>query len=223
MRTCDSRFPGRSSTPARPATPAATRDRPRERGDDLASSGAEWVCPGPPPRARGRQVTGTRVTHRPGATPASTRTTPSGSTRVGRCWDHPRERGDDAMTLRSLADQPGPPPRARGRRGRPGAQGPGRGTTPASAGTTERDAYAEYLALGPPPRARGRHRGMRRRAAGLGTTPASAGTTSPPRARPRCTRDHPRERGDDGRGRAPTVASRGTTPASAGTTSGRRL
>jgi hypothetical protein len=111
----------------------------------------------------------------------------------------------------------GPPPRARGRQPRPRAARTGRGTTPASAGTTrspgigctpptdhprERGDDVRFYRSGgntngPPPRARGRLRARRPAARCRGTTPASAGTTPSRSRRSARPGDHPRERGDD--------------------------
>ena len=200
----------------------ARGDHPRVRGDDPATRSRGRASAGPPPRARGRPPASRPRAHTAGTTPACAGTTrrPLGSeTRAG---DHPRVRGDDGVVLGIALVALGPPPRARGRRGPAHRRRPGRGTTPACAGTTQVMSHAiwstrdhprvrgddlhQYTAeenkRGPPPRARGRLSRL-----------------------VRCGRrsgDHPRVRGDDhGLGRRAPIPV-GTTPACAGTTSWRR-
>ena len=193
---------------------------------------------GPPPRARGRRAGRVGLRVRLGTTPASVGTTRRGAGSASTCRDHPGERGDDSVREQAAEDRQGPPPRARGRRlARPDRPFPD-GTTPASAGTTDRsvrtgihrwdhprergDDSAEPgragCSRGPPPRARGRPAEIGQPGRRLGTTPASAGTT-PTSSSARCPGcgPPPRARGRLVRG-LDVALGPGTTPASAGTT-----
>src|SRR5690606_2436331 len=110
---------------------------------------------------------------------------------------HPRVRGDDSGGVAQLDDYEGTPPRARGRRARPGRWLRGGWNTPACAGTTREDLAAadEWTEH---PRVRGDDCRW--------SSPPPTGHGTPPRARgrPRLRRgrlggspEHPRVRGDD--------------------------
>ena len=172
---------------------------------------------GPPPRARGRRPHVVSAAALPRTTPASAGTTATGSRWRSRSRDHPRERGDDMSRVCAAPDNPGPPPRARGRPGLWRERPRQAGTTPASAGTTGSSRWSRWrmrdhprergddppqfewtaCRAGPPPRARGRPAQGGRDRAEERTTPASAGTTLLRVWADSPTRDHPRERGDD--------------------------
>ena len=197
--------------------PDRRRDHPRERGDDSRQVSTGLVSSGPPPRARGRQSRTSARGRPPGTTPASAGTTDQHGQDQRIRWDHPRERGDDLVTLRALPADEGPPPRARGRQTGHRSTTPRSRTTPASAGTTRRrwrvrssgrdhprergddehDSDRPASAWGPPPRARGRRSCATGRRRSTWTTPASAGTTVADPGRSVVAEDHPRERGDD--------------------------
>ena len=158
-----------------PASTNTARDHPRERGDDYGDWSVMPDGAGPPPRARGRRPSVGRPAARSGATLASARTTTPANAPSPTLRDHPCERGDDPNVTSASEIGAGPPPRARGRRGRPGGGLDDRGTTPASAGTTcsaaprapgwrdhprergddENSMNSEPAAPGPPPRAQG--------------------------------------------------------------------
>ena len=118
-----------------------TGDHPRQRGDDHQRLTGRGSGLGPPPPARGRPVPGWVVGAGGGTTPASAGTTHPTRQVGGLLRDHPRQRGDDAELIDTSNGPPGPPPPARGRQQPATRTILARGTTPASAGTTDRRAH----------------------------------------------------------------------------------
>ena len=227
---------GAGTTRRGAATGGPRWDHPRGRGDDDGGVAVEDDQQGPPPRARGRLSRENRHNATIGTTPAGAGTTSPSPTGLLVRRDHPRGRGDDACLPAVDDDMPGPPPRARGRRGPGTDERRWRGTTPAGAGTTT-SARGDRVGCrdhprgrgddkpghgpvrggqGPPPRARGRRYLTVVPLEAGGTTPAGAGTTptcSPPGSTPR---DHPRGRGDDQLGEDASVGDRGPPPRARG-------
>ena len=172
---------------------------------------------GPPPLARGER--GGRRRRRPaaGTTPARAGRTSSSSPPPPRRTDHPRSRGENKEMNGFVKVMTGPPPLARGERGRLRIHRRRCRTTPARAGRTDGGAMMESAeadhprsrgengagvpasraARGPPPPARGEPLRGQRPIRTERTTPARAGRT------PRCPSpaspppDHPRSRGEN--------------------------
>ncbi len=195
---------GARSTPAcagttcscRPAAPPLTV-HPRVRGDNSTAA------PGDEPVDR--------------STPACAETTSMASTKDSCCSVHPRVRGDNARVMRSPMAMAGPPPRARGQRGRGDGRGVRLRSTPACAGTTTAPlagsttvtvhprvrgdnvptSSAARRRIGPPPRARGQQRAEHFAKLAERSTPACAGTTNTARPSRRSAPVHPRVRGDN--------------------------
>ena len=126
-------------------------------------------------------------------------------------------RGEDFVPTRTIEDECGSPPHARGRRARSACFGRFRGLTPACAGKTsnsppgpsttwahprmrgEDDTSKNPLRsiVGSPPHARGRLADEKALGAGIGLTPACAGKTPRSCRRRPAARAHPRMRGED--------------------------
>ena len=193
-------------------------DHPRERGEHAEHVGGIMPGIGPPPRARGAHRRHISRHAGPGTTPASAGSTDLRPPDAGTAGDHPRERGEHQGPALVDGCRSGPPPRARGARTARHPRAAGRGTTPASAGSTstssapsdpswdhprERGEHLrgdDWLSRlpGPPPRARGAPRQPRSLAPPRRTTPASAGSTRSSSTATGTRRDHPRERGEHG-------------------------
>ena len=130
--------------------------------------------------------------------------------------DHPRMRGEHAMSVSGLTAQQGSSPHARGAlRDRIG-HALREGIIPACAGSTCRlapvckstwdhprmrgehagPAWSRRSGLGSSPHARGAHRRPARRHGPGRIIPACAGSTRPPTRRRASSRDHPRMRGE---------------------------
>ncbi len=208
------------------------RAHPRVGGDGLTTSDRRSSARGSPPRGRGRRqfVPGGRDVG--GLTPAWAGTatrleTPTDSTRA-----HPRVGGDGPEASRGLIWRRGSPPRGRGRPPTADTCCPGRGLTPAWAGTADR----RLPRLGPsrahprvggdgdgcekscqrqrgsPPRGRGRLRSLRSQGALEGLTPAWAGTAREAVDAHCRTGAHPRVGGDGERRAADAERKAGSPP-----------
>ncbi len=178
--------------------PTTTRDHPRVRGERGDRHGVHDLESGPPPRTRGTHVRLDRGHLGVGTTPAYAGNAYAGGARGLSRRDHPRVRGERAVTGRAGVLIWGPPPRTRGTRYVEDDHGGDLGTTPAYAGNAPASVPATRRArdhprvrgerktrpsrlrglMGPPPRTRGT------RAAALppdrpqGTTPAYAGNAT---------------------------------------------
>ncbi len=185
------------NAPPAPRRCAPSRDHPRVRGERSPCMLTGTWSRGPPPRTRGTHQHGAGGGHHVGTTPAYAGnadvcgsqarhrgTTPAYAGNA-RCpctiWptpgDHPRVRGERAMTRLPALAHVGPPPRTRGTRAPPPASGGALGTTPAYAGNATptwsyRPATWDHPRVrgerffaagctdatgGPPPRTRGTH------------------------------------------------------------------
>ena len=192
---------------------------------------------GSPPLARGRHKVTETDGGRLGITPARAGT--ATGTRTVHPWssDHPRSRGDGAITSDNWDEFLGSPPLARGRRNSmadvttPAGITPARAWTapvtpmyhcdcrdhPRSRGDGSETRPKAFDKAGSPPLARGRHRMAPGDPRFTGITPARAGTAPGVRTRSRDRTDHPRSRGDGRDLRHPGVRAPGITPARAGT------
>ncbi len=173
---------------------------------------------------------------RAGTNPACAGTTRPPAVETCGGTDQPRLRGDDAQTLRNLADAGGPTPPARGRQRHDPQRHPRARTNPACAGTTPGrrprsrprsdqprlrgddvdGGDAEVRVQGPTPPARGRPAGRRAQRRGRGTDPACAGTTHRRPPQRRRQGDQPRLRGDDSRISVLLIVVTGPTPPARG-------
>src|SRR6266508_1223355 len=175
-----------------------TRDHPRVRGERSKTHVSTWSTSGPPPRTRGTHLHRIGGHLGVGTTPAYAGNAYAGGARGLSRRDHPRVRGERAVTGRAGVLIWGPPPRTRGTRYVEDDHGGDLGTTPAYAGNAPASVPATRRArdhprvrgerktrpsrlrglMGPPPRTRGT------RAAALppdrpqGTTPAYAGNAT---------------------------------------------
>ena len=145
---------------------------------------------------------------------------------------HPRECGDDPVTIARNVSELGSPPRMRGRRMARPSGSPKNRLTPANAGTTlrtrlistlrwahPRECGDDPIALatltqtaGSPPRMRGRLGKILDPDPGGRLTPANAGTTSQLQAWGGAREAHPRECGDDSNGRIESGDKLGSPP-----------
>ena len=195
------------------------RAHPRECGDDVQLRDAFRRVFGSPPRMRGRRRERRIPPSHGGLTPANAGTTLRGLKRQWHSAAHPRECGDDTMTLALASLSAGSPPRMRGRRMARSRRMAARRLTPANAGTTSwlavgwiaRSAHPRECGddlfrstrqgnnTGSPPRMRGRRESTPRWRTVGRLTPANAGTTSGRRRMAQTRRAHPRECGDDRR------------------------
>ena len=91
-------------------------EHPRERGEDTGCGSARRGSRGAPPRARGGRQLRDGHPAAAGSTPASAGRTPDGAPRRRRCTEHPRERGEDSVSINGSPAISGAPPRARGGR-----------------------------------------------------------------------------------------------------------
>src|SRR6266540_3590919 len=196
---------------SRPLSSSPSRDHPRVRGERARPTAPSRHARGPPPRTRGTHPQRPGDVLQVGTTPAYAGNAARACSPARGAGDHPRVRGERAVSLHDLANTRGPPPRTRGTRDDQVAGAGPRGTTPAYAGNAaapasqrgrpwdhprvrgERDAHMVIPAgdLGPPPRTRGTllRRRMYRR--DRGTTPAYAGNASRHRRRTRRARGPP--------------------------------
>ncbi len=117
-------------------TPRTARrwDHPRVRGEQEVRVVVEVVAVGSPPRARGTGAVRVPRAGWPGITPACAGNRSSARGRHRPTRDHPRVRGEQAMTVCSVPRCPGSPPRARGTDERGGVGDGALGITPACAG-----------------------------------------------------------------------------------------
>ena len=191
-------------------------DHPRLRGEHATGATMSTTVTGSPPPARGarcRSVTGHVVV---GITPACAGSAEPHTCRFVPDADHPRLRGEHAISLGRVARSPGSPPPARGARGDHGRSRFCPRITPACAGSTCA-AWERGLGVWDHPRLRGEHwplpadvadalgspppaRGARH-AHGWGAlapriTPACAGSTLVAGRLAGSPRDHPRLRGE---------------------------
>ena len=173
---------------------------------------------GKPPPARGRRLSRLAPRGQPGKTPACAGTTLRAQSTANHPVENPRLRGDDLTKTDDGPVSGGKPPPARGRPPRLGRCLPGRGKTPACAGTTTPTKAKTWSVVenprlrgddlnhacmtitehGKPPPARGRRQATCERGECRRKTPACAGTTPSPRAGQPVTPENPRLRGDDG-------------------------
>ena len=113
-------------------------DHPRMRGEDR-SVWWLWLCVlGSPPHARGRLFNNKVSQSRLGITPACAGKTTTSSSNASMLRDHPRMRGEDALTSRGDVMEEGSPPHARGRPYSDRSDQGQQGITPACAGKTKR-------------------------------------------------------------------------------------
>ena len=191
-------------------------DHPRMRGEHSQ----QVFCPSPlrgsSPHARGARAAGTAGEVQVGIIPACAGSTSSAILISFSSRDHPRMRGEHALSLLGLPHIAGSSPHARGAPIPEGESFLLCGIIPACAGSTW--CYqCDCAKSGDHPRMRGEHvgrmndlmqtqgssphaRGAPRRCRGrprrAGIIPACAGSTSTAREYPTSTRDHPRMRGE---------------------------
>ena len=193
-----------------------SRVHPRERGEALVIAEDGGGAPGPSPRARGSRPRARAVPPPLRSIPASAGKPSLSLDRHSPCRVHPRERGEAQPRARTVHQQTGPSPRARGSpppnshivppvRSIPASAGkPGRGpTSPAFPGVHPRErgeacaaARTPQSGQGPSPRARGSPIGGTLPGGRRRSIPASAGK---PRGAPLPGSRfgvHPRERGE---------------------------
>ncbi len=212
------------------------RDHPRERGEHVIEAEPRKDSRGSSPRARGAQSLTRRGPRRRGIIPASAGSTSGGTSSTHCPWDHPRERGEHAMSLSPESSWPGSSPRARGAPKRIIRSREVPGIIPASAGSTEgsvtspsrrrdhpreRGEHRASVAIldragGSSPRARGAPSWPRERNAGKRIIPASAGSTSGSSSTTAASRDHPRERGEHASGSSSASSLSGSSPRARG-------
>ncbi len=139
--TCEGTTPAcAGKTPATNAATRHTEDHPRMRGEDAAEVVEPLAEGGPPPHARGRRPRHRHRRRQRGTTPACAGKTHADDHHPDGAGDHPRMRGEDALSYVALIGVLGPPPHARGRRAAPRDGLGDAGTTPACAGKTGRPA-----------------------------------------------------------------------------------
>ncbi len=134
----DGTTPARARTTGPSRSPGSRgRGHPRTRGDHPTRRCPPGHHLGPPPHARGPRPRVRVALQRAGTTPARAGTTCGCAVLGARAGDHPRTRGDHAVSTATKVKYRGPPPHARGPRLRGSQSDRLRGTTPARAGTTE--------------------------------------------------------------------------------------
>ena len=123
-------------TPRRTPGPFLRADHPRLRGENACRSPAIHSYGGPPPPARGERGTPPRHPAESWTTPACAGRTARRAGPQRRATDHPRLRGENAITAWNAIKPVGPPPPARGERRPSSARTRRARTTPACAGRT---------------------------------------------------------------------------------------
>ena len=172
-------------------------DHPRMRGEDEARGLVIHPTHGSPPHARGRHFECKTLDDVLKITPACAGKTPASCPMRKFRRDHPRMRGEDALTETTRVKNQGSPPHARGRRNGGHPQGDPAGITPACAGKTAVSFLSDIglpdhprmrgedpivplqseAPYGSPPHARGRLLTRKHRPLTLRITPACAGRT----------------------------------------------
>ena len=147
-------------------------------------------------------------------------------------WDHPRMRGEHAVSRLMRSARIGSSPHVRGARTLVDLDFFKAGIIPACAGSTRRTAsiqcavwdhprmhgehplqlFGSKLCLGSSPHARGALRAFGYLWGGSGIIPACAGSTLPQCAHSRARRDHPRMRGEHSAPRLPLSVTLGSSP-----------
>ena len=135
-----------------------TWDHPRMRGEDQYLEVDNASGEGSPPHARGRPMSGMRVSLQNGITPACAGKTLRLFSLATERRDHPRMRGEDPLLYSGLATFQGSPPHARGRRRGDGLKQIIIRITPACAGKTIRR-KTKYKFAWDHPRMRGEDEG----------------------------------------------------------------
>ena len=169
-----------------------------------------------PPQARGRRALLLHQLVNQGITSAGAGSSSSAACSRASIRNHPRRRGVVPASIVGVSSDLESPPQARGRRRILQRPRPGRGITPAGAGSSAARAPCSSppgnhprrrgvvgLLIVPyvpptesPPQARGLRGGRPRRTVGGGITPAGAGTSPQPTASSAQPGNHPRRRGD---------------------------
>jgi len=194
------------------------RAHPRGRGEHVGVPGRPGSDVGSSPRARGAHQGLVRSDHRRGLIPAGAGSTTIPKTARSARGAHPRGRGEHDFVFRTMVDQLGSSPRARGALGRRPRWATGAGLIPAGAGSTSwqprwtrsprahprgrGEHYPDHMRedglSGSSPRARGAQMlsgrprpSVRLIPAGAGSTARSSTPTPPRRAHPRGRGEHP--------------------------------
>ena len=207
-------------------------DHPRMRGEDTSPKPRSKQQLGSPPHARGRPSAPNSKLGNPRITPACAGKTGAKAFRRQAASDHPRMRGEDALSDQFVVFGPGSPPHARGR---PTGMVHGRGEariTPACAGKTDTTGFPVLSTEdhprmrgedthgssgvpeppGSPPHARGRPRRSVAKTVRGGITPACAGKTVHSADAAPILSDHPRMRGEDLKNAITAEAKAGSPP-----------
>ena len=109
-------------------------DHPRVRGEKAIGQQGFSSLEGSPPRARGKGTAKTSACRLVGITPACAGKSTIAFSRLARCRDHPRVRGEKGLIMIDGQEGIGSPPRARGKATAGSGSSSTYGITPACAG-----------------------------------------------------------------------------------------
>ncbi len=222
-RQPEQRRPGNTPAGAGSRPPAGSGHRrgwehPRGCGEQARSVTLPAHRVGTPPRVRGAVLQSLEGLLPDGNTPAGAGSRRTPTSPSGTCREHPRGCGEQATGRRRSAAGTGTPPRVRGAGTHEHSREPGRGNTPAGAGSRvprsdrsrrrrehPRGCGEQHFALdvarpaeGTPPRVRGADSTAQAIAGPFGNTPAGAGSRPSATSWEFCEREHPRGCGEQG-------------------------
>ena len=173
------------------------RDHPREYGENASIFITQLGIQGPSPRIRGEFRGRCYSRHCPRTIPANTGRIAQAKPGGRRCWDHPREYGENKQICLVYREKSGPSPRIRGELMPATEVVIAKGTIPANTGritAIQRRCTAHH---GPSPRIRGELMPATEVVIAKGTIPANTGRITA--IQRRCTAHHgpsPRIRGE---------------------------